>query len=252
MTLLKLLSPLFLFLSACAASAAPDTIYLNAKVWTGESDDRFAQAFAVEKDRIVAVGTNDAIAALAEQGTKRVDLKGRLVTPGFIDNHTHFLDSSLSISAVQLRDAATPAEFAARIATRAKDRPGEWILGGDWDHELWGGELPSRDWIDAATGDTPVFVVRLDGHMGLANSAALKLAGIDERSTDPAGGTIVRDARGRPTGLLKDSAMDGVQRVIPEPSAAQVDAALQRGLAHALARGVTQVHDMGNWLSLFR
>lgn len=250
MTLLKLLSALSLFLLTAAASAAPDTIYLNAKVWTGESDDRFAQAFAVAKDRIVAVGANDAIAALAEQGAKRIDLEGRLVVPGFIDNHTHFLDSSLALSAVQLRDAATPAEFAARIAARAKDRPGEWILGGDWDHELWGGELPIRDWIDAATGDTPVFVVRLDGHMGLANSAALKLAGIDERSTDPAGGTIVRDARGRPTGLLKDSAMDGVQRVIPEPSAAQVDAGLQRGFAHALARGVTQVHDMGNWLSL--
>ncbi|MDP8914280.1 MAG: amidohydrolase [Pseudomonadota bacterium] len=233
------------------ASAAPDTIYLNGKVWTGTSDTGFVQAFAVKGERIVAVGDDRTIRPLARKGTKRVDLKGRLVTPGFIDNHTHFLGSSLALGAVNLRDAASPAEFAARIAARARERPGEWILDGMWDHELWGGALPRRDWIDAATGDTPVFVSRLDGHMALANSAALKRAGISAGTPDPPGGTIVRDAAGVPTGLLKDAAMGAVQKVIPPPSAEQVDAALARGFAHALSHGVTQVHDMGwDWVPL--
>jgi predicted amidohydrolase YtcJ/D-aminopeptidase len=235
-----------------AAPTAPDRIYVNGRVWTGASDDGFAQAFAVSGNRIVAVGDDASILARAGAGTDRVDLEGRLVTPGLMDNHTHFMDASLSLAGVDLRDAATPAEFSKRIAARAKERPGEWITHGNWDHELWGAKLPHRDWVDTATAETPVFVVRLDGHMGLANSAALKLAGIDASTRDPGGGEIVRDADGKPTGLLKDAAMNAVYAVIPPPSAARVDEAMARGYEEALSRGLTQIHDMsdGNWRAL--
>ena len=231
---------------------APERIYLNGKVWTGEAGDRFAQAFAVTGNRIVAVGDDASITAKAGKNTQRIDLKGRLVTPGFIDNHTHFRDSSLSLASVDLRDAATPEEFSRRIVERAKQRPGEWITHGNWDHELWGAKLPERKWIDAGTKDTPVFVVRLDGHMGLANAAALKLAGIDAQTRDPVGGEILRDASGAPTGLLKDAAMTAMYAVIPMPTAKRTEEALQAGFRQALSYGVTQLHDMGdgNWRTL--
>lgn len=245
------LAMVLLFLSGFAA-AAPTTIYVNGKVWTGAKGDEFARAFTVDADRIVAVGNDEKIRALAGRHTHIVDLGGKLVVPGFIDNHTHFVDSALSLASVDLRDAATPAEFSRRIAERAKERPGEWITHGNWDHELWGARLPAREWIDRETGETPVFVVRLDGHMGLANSAALKLAGIDARTPDPAGGEIIRNAKGEPTGLLKDAAMNAVYGVIPPPNPQRIDEALQRGFQEALSHGVTQIHDMsdGNWRAL--
>jgi predicted amidohydrolase YtcJ len=239
-------------LLAMSAGAAPDKIYSNGRVWTGDTDGRFIEAFAVSGERIVAVGDNRQIAALADRKTQRVNLKGRLVTPGFIDNHTHFIDSSLSLASVDLRDAKTPAEFSQRIAQRARERPGEWITHGNWDHELWGATLPDKQWIDKQTGDTPVFVVRLDGHMALANSAALKLAGINRASVAPEGGEILRDAKGEPTGLLKDSAMNAVYAVIPAPTERRIDQAVQRGFQEALAGGITQIHDMsdGNWRAI--
>lgn len=244
-----------LAVSLCHAALAADkadAIYVNARVWTDAKDGSFAQAIAVKGENILAVDSNANVRALADANTRVVDLDGRLVTPGFIDNHTHFVDASLSLADVDLRDAATPDEFSRRIAVRAKAQPGEWILRGNWDHELWGARLPERSWIDAQTGDTPVFVVRLDGHMGLANSAALKLAGIDDRTPDPVGGEIIHDAQGKATGLLKDTAMDAVYRIIPQPSAQRLDAALQRGFQDALSHGLTQVHDMsdGSWVAL--
>ena len=252
MTVLKTTFAMALLFLVGFAAVAPTTIYVNGKVWTDAKGDEFAHAFAVDADRIVAVGNDEKIRALAGRQTRIVDLGGKLVVPGFIDNHTHFVDSALSLASVDLRDAATPAEFSRRIAKRANERPGEWITHGNWDHELWGAKLPAREWIDRETGETPVFVVRLDGHMGLANTAALKLAGIDARTPDPAGGEIIRDAAGKPTGLLKDTAMNAVYGLIPPPSAQRIDEALQRGFQEALSHGVTQIHDMsdGNWRAL--
>lgn len=238
--------------NAAAEAPSADSIYVNGRVWTGDSNDRFVQAFAVRGNRIVAVGDEASVATRAGKGAQRIDLRGRLVVPGFMDNHTHFMDSSLSLASVDLRDAATPAEFSRRIVARAKERPGEWITHGNWDHELWGAKLPERSWIDDGTGDTPVFVVRLDGHMGLANAAALKLAGIDAKTPNPQGGEIVRDAKGSPTGLLKDAAMNAVYAVIPPANQKRVAEALARGFKEALSHGVTQIHDMsdGNWRAL--
>jgi hypothetical protein len=149
---------------------------------------------------------------------------------------------------VQLRDARTPEEFARRIRAYAATVPaGTWIQGGDWDHEGWGGTLPTRQWVDSVTPDHPVWVNRLDGHMALANSLALRLAGVTRATADVEGGTVVRDAAGEPTGVLKDNAMELVARVVPAPSAAQADQALEAAMTYVAQQGVTAVHSMGSW-----
>jgi len=170
-----------------------------------------------------------------------------MVVPGLMDAHTHFISGGFELQGVQLRDADTPEEFARRIGEVAEARPGQWVTGGTWDHELWGGELPRREWIDSLTSETPVFVGRLDGHMGLANTRALELAGVTADTPDPVGGTIVRDASGRPTGVLKDEAQNLVYRVIPDATEAELDRALAAAAQHALEHGVTAIMDMGTW-----
>jgi hypothetical protein len=168
--------------------------------------------------------------------------------PGFIDAHIHFLAGGMGLSSVLLRDASTPREFADRIARFARTRPaGTWIRNGDWDHERWGGELPSRALIDADTPDHPVWVNRLDGHMALANTVALRAAGITRDTRDIPGGTIVRDVNGEPTGVLKDNAQSLVARIIPPPSDAEFDDALDAAMQFVARQGVTSVHHMGTW-----
>ncbi|MDH5588543.1 MAG: amidohydrolase family protein [Gemmatimonadota bacterium] len=232
-----------------------DLVFRGGMVWTGMPGWGQATALAVTEGRIVLVGSDAEVGALVGDATEVVELNGRALVPGFIDAHTHFISGGFQLSSVDLRDAATPEEFARRIADFAATLPpGTWITGGDWDHELWGGELPRREWIDALTPDNPVFVQRLDGHMALINGPALAAAGIDANGTvtpDPAGGTIVRDGTsGDPAGVLKDEAMGLVYAVMPEPSEQEMDRALAAAARHALSLGVTQVHDMGSWQSL--
>ena len=220
---------------------------VNARVWTGDSTRPWAEAIAVRGDRIASVSSSAAVRKMA--GDARViDARGQMVVPGFIDSHVHFVDGGFRLSSVQLRDAKTPAEFIARIKAFAASAPsGAWITGGDWDHERWGGELPRRDWIDSVTPNNPVWVSRLDGHMSLANSAALKAANVTRASRDVSGGTIVRDASGEPTGVLKDNAMDVVNAVVPNPPPELEDRALDAAMAYVAAQGVTSVHNMGSW-----
>lgn len=160
-----------------------------------------------------------------------------------MDGHTHFLGGGYQLASVDLRTADSPSEFVSRLRDFASERkPGEWITGGDWDHERWlGAPLPRREWIDSVTPNNPVFINRLDGHMGLANSAALRAAGITRASQSPPGGTIVKDANGMPTGILKDEAMGPVYAAIPDPTPEQDDAALSRAMAFAASQGVTAV-----------
>jgi predicted amidohydrolase YtcJ len=169
-----------------------------------------------------------------------------MVVPGFMDGHTHFIYGGFQLTSVDLRTAASPAEFIVRLETyAAKLRPGEWITGGRWDHERWPGTpLPQRSWIDSVTPNNPVFVNRLDGHMALANSAALRLARITRDTRDIAGGTIVRDRAGEPTGILKDEAKNPVLAVIPTPTEGQSDSAIARALKWAASKGVTAVADV--------
>ena len=231
-----------------ATSTGPLTLAIvNAKVWTGDSVRPWADAIAIRGERIAMVGSSAAVRKAA--GNARViDAAGQMVVPGFIDSHVHFVDGGFRLSSVQLRDAKTPAEFIARIkAFAASTPPGAWITGGDWDHERWGGELPRRDWIDSITPNNPVWVNRLDGHMSLANSAALEAAKVTRATRDVAGGTIVRTAGGEPTGVLKDNAAELVDSVVPKPPAELEDRALDAAMAYVGAQGVTSVHNMGSW-----
>lgn len=222
---------------------------LDAAVWTGDATT--ATAVAVDGERIVAVGSAEEISAFIGPETRVIEARGAMLVPGFIDTHVHFFDGGDALASVQLRDAGTPREFTRRIAEFAATLPeGEWITGGAWDHENWGGELPRRDWIDDVTPDNPVWVMRLDGHMALANSAALAAAGVDADTADIDGGEIVRDAEGRPTGVLKDNAMNPVIEAVPAVSEAVRDRAMQAAMNHVAARGVTTVHDMADFASL--
>ncbi|MCA0374772.1 MAG: amidohydrolase [Gemmatimonadetes bacterium] len=235
--------------AACrTADAPPITLaVVNARVWTGDSTAPWAEAVAIADDRIVAVGTTADIRAQA--GSARiVDAAGGLVTPGFIDSHVHFTDGGFALASVKLRDANSKAEFIRRIGDFAKTLPkGTWIRSGDWDHTLWGGELPTHDWIDSVTPDNPVWINRLDGHMNLANALAMRAAGVDRTTRDVAGGSIVRDAAGNPTGVFKDNAMGLVDRAQPARSAAEADIALDSAMGYVAARGVTSVHHMGGF-----
>jgi hypothetical protein len=230
-----------------AESASVTLAVVNARVWTGDSTRPWAEAIAVRGERLAMVGSSAAVRKVTG-GARVIDAGGQMVVPGFIDAHVHFVAGGFRLSSVQLRDAKTPAEFIARIKAFAATIPrGAWITGGDWDHERWGGELPRRDWIDSVTPNNPVWVSRLDGHMALANSAALQAAKVTRASRDVAGGTIVRDAAGEPTGVLKDNAMDAVYVAAPNPPPELEDRALDAAMAYVAAQGVTSVHNMGSW-----
>jgi predicted amidohydrolase YtcJ len=229
-----------------AAPPAADLIVTDAKIWTVDAARPNAEAVAVLGDRIVAVGSNSEIAAWRGPKTSVIDAHGKLLLPGFNDAHVHFVSGGRQLDSVQLNDATSAEEMKRRVAARAAHTArGEWITGGDWDESKWSPpRLPTRELIDPVTGDAPVFLWRYDGHMGLANSAALRAAGITAATPDPAGGVIVRDARGEPTGALKDAATDLMDRVIPPLNHDQRLRAVRRALAHAASLGVTSVQHM--------
>ena len=227
-------------------SLVADTIIINAVVHTMDPAQPVAEAVAIYGNRIVAAGSTNDIRKLAGPNTRTIDAKGRLLLPGFNDAHTHFLSGGFQLSSVDLRDANSPQEFAARIKAFAEKLPkGRWVTGGDWDHERWpDAKLPTKELIDSFTAETPVFVNRLDGHMALANSLALKLAGVTRETADPPGGVIVRNKSGEPTGVLKDAAQNFVWKVVsPATFEEKLDAA-RAATNYAAKLGVTSVQDM--------
>lgn len=223
-----------------------DLILVNGRVWTVDRTRPTAEAVAIAGDRILVVGSGTEARALAGPQTRVIDLRGRRVLPGFIDNHTHFMSGGFQLQSVDLRNAKTPEAFAQLISDRARKHPGRWITGGDWDHDAWpGGPLPTKELVDATTRETPVFVNRYDGHMALANSYVLKLAGITKETPDPPGGSIVHDpVTGEPTGVLKDEAMSLVYRIMPDDSPEQMEEAALLALAEARRFGVTSIQDV--------
>src|SRR5437899_3891506 len=230
-----------------SAQLAPDIIISNANIHTMDESRPRAEAVAILGNRIAALGSSSEIRTLSGGNTRLIDAGGKLVLPGFNDAHVHFLTGGFSLSNVDLRDAKSPDEMAARLAAYVKKVPkGRWILGGDWDHERWpGAPLPTRQMIDAATPDHPVFVNRLDGHMALANSLALKLANVTKNTKDVPGGLIVRDSKtGEPTGVLKDAAENLVEEAIPVRTFDEKHAAARAATEHADSLGVTSLTDM--------
>lgn len=239
---------ILIFVSNLLAQSKPaaDLIIVNAKVWTVDPAQPTAQAVAVLGDRIAAVGSDAEIEAWRGPATRRIDARGKLLLPGFNDAHVHLVPGGAQLENVQLHDVGNAQEFAQRVAERARSVPrGQWILGGDWDESKWTpAKEPTKELIDRFTPDTPVFLSRYDGHSGLANSVALRLAGITSKTPDPPGGVIVRDAWGNPTGVLRDAAMGYTARVIPPLTDGQRLQAVKRALALAASVGVTSVQNM--------
>ena len=225
----------------------PQLIITNARVRTLSAAQPEAEAVAIQGNRILAVGNSEGVLALAGAATRVIDAQGSLILPGFNDAHVHFLSGGFSLSSVNLRGAGSPAEMTRSLAEFAQKLPkGTWITGGDWDHENWpGAPLPTRQMIDAMVSEHPVLVSRLDGHMSVANSLALRLANVSKATIDPPGGLIVREPHtGEPTGVLKDAAADLVTKVIPPPSIAEKRQAALAATNYAAQLGVTSVTDV--------
>jgi predicted amidohydrolase YtcJ len=237
-------------LSAYAVQAAPAAtatlILFNGHVWTENPRQPEAEAVAIDGQHILAVGSSADMRALAGPNCQSVDLQRRRVVPGFNDSHVHLLGGGASLIAVQLGDANSEAEFRRRLGEYAKKLPkGTWIRDGLWDHQRWSPpELPTRRSIDDVTPDNPVFVWRVDGHMALANGAALKLAHVDRNTSDVPGGEIVRDSEGNPTGILKDAATALVEKIMPPLSERETDEAMKAAMQEAARDGVTSVQNM--------
>jgi len=233
-------------MAACSPSPKADLVVFG-RTWTGDSTVPWAEAVATRGDTIIAVGKRADVSRLVGDKTRVIENPAGLIVPGLMDGHTHFISGGRQLASVDLRTATRPAEFVRRVKEfAARQQPGEWITGGDWDHELWPGTpLPRRDWIDSVTPNNPVLLSRLDGHMYLANTEALKLAGIGRDHPPIPGGVIVKDPRtGEPTGALKDNAADSVSARIPPYTAAQQDEYLLAAMRFAVSKGVTGISDM--------
>ena len=235
-------------LTGCGRSGpgTADLVLLEARIFTADETNPWAEAIAVRDGLIARVGTEEEITSLIGEGTEVVRRPGGLAVPGFNDAHVHMLDGGESLASVQLRDAQDENEFRDRIAAYVQDlSAGTWVRKGNWDHEAWPSQRhPTKELIDAVSPHHPVFVTRLDGHISLVNSLALELAGITRETPDPEGGTIVRDpGSGEATGILIDAARELVQRVIPDAEDAEIRRAMEAALAHAAELGVTSIQD---------
>ncbi|KAL7593708.1 protein LONG AFTER FAR-RED 3 [Lactuca sativa] len=228
--------------------ADADLLVTNGTIYTSDSSLPFANSMAIRDGRIIRIGNYSFVREMSGYGTKELNLEGKLVVPGFIDSHVHLLFGGLQMARVEVRGVKTKKDFIEKVKEAVKNmKEGSWLLGGGWNNDLWGGELPSASWIDDITPHHPVWLSRMDGHMGLANSLALKIAGVTSNMQDPVGGTISRNANGEPTGLMIDSAMKVVLSCIPEVSVEERRQALDRASRYALMRGVTTVVDLGRY-----
>jgi len=226
---------------------AADLVLVGGKVWTVDTRQPEAEAVAVWHQRIMKVGTDAEVKALVGPKTKVIALAGRRVVPGFYDSHVHFLGGGLQLTRVELKDAKNEAEFGRRLQEfDRKLAPGRWMLGGNWDHDrTFDGKLPTTAIVDKYVPDRPIFIRRYDGHMALANTAALKLAKVTADTKEPAGGVIFRLDDGKtPSGILKDNAMGIVDRLVPEPDEKEAYHAVQAAMRACAENGVTSVQDM--------
>jgi predicted amidohydrolase YtcJ len=232
-----------------------DVIFTHGNVYTGIVDPtsmvagKRAEAIAVRGDRILAVGTRDEVLKTKGPDTKIIDLGGRFVMPGFNDAHMHLAHAGQEKLSVNLVGAKTLDEFRERIRSKVETaRPGEWIVGAGWDETLWPVKaVPTRWDLDEVSSGHPVYMDRVDGHIGVANTRALQLASITVASREPAGGTIDRDEAGTPNGILRETARDAVRAVIPKPTHEQRRQAIQLALADLASHGITSAQDNSSW-----
>ena len=220
--------------------------FINGKIFTADNSGFTADGVLISGNKIIYAGSGKDITKLIDSNTEIIDLKGKLMLPGFIDAHTHFIDGGFYLLGLDLRPAESVEDFITILKTYAAQNKRGWITGGNWNQENWiVPELPSKELIDPFTENIPVFIERLDKHMGLANSAALKLAGITKDTLSPKDGTIVKDAvTGEPTGIIKDNAMKLIYSVIPKRGEKELSSAASAALDEAKRNGVTGIHDI--------
>lgn len=240
---------LFLLTTIFLTMALPQSnkkAFINGKIYTVNEKQPYAESVIIEKNKIIFAGSAEQAEKLIDKSTQIIDLDGKLMLPGFIDAHVHLINAGFSLLGINLHEAKSMKEFKETLMKYLSKNKGEWITGGYWDHEQWNEKkLPDKKLIDDITLNVPVFVERIDGHMGLANSYALKLAGIHKDTPDPEGGLIVKDPEtGEPTGILKDNAMTLVYKVIPQPNFIDYFEAAVEALKAAKQFGVTGVHDI--------
>jgi predicted amidohydrolase YtcJ len=230
-----------------AAQLPPEVIFTNANIYTLNANRPRAEALAIAGNRIVAVGSVAEVLKLRQPQTRVMDLGGRTVLPGLIDAHGHIGGLGIyGLGRLDLSRAASFEEVVAAVAERVRTaKKGEWILGGRWDHENWPDRrLPTHHALSRISPDNPVWLTRVDGHAGLANAAAMKIAGVSRATESPAGGEIVRDEHGEPTGLFIDNAEEIIARHIDQP-AHGAGAAILKAQEMCLSVGLTGVHDAG-------
>lgn len=223
------------------------TAYINGKIYTVDSQQSVKQAVVTQGSKIIFTGSNDEALKIAGSKAVVIDLNGKLMLPGFIDNHVHFMAGGDYLNGLDLRPAKSTKEFRQLLKKYIDAHPdSKWITGGDWDHEAWEvKDLPKKEWIDEFSKDKAVYIWRFDGHMALANSYALKLAGIDKNTPSPAGGIIEKDpVTGEPTGILKDNAMNLVGALTPASTEKEREASLESALKETARFGITSVHDI--------
>jgi predicted amidohydrolase YtcJ len=235
-----------LTLISCSMQKA-DLILINGKIFTVNKNFPYVKSIAIAGEKIIAVGSNELVEKFRGPNTRVIDLQGKTVVPGFNDAHLHFLGGGLLLSRVNLEGVNSIEEFQKRVKTQIEKLPkGAWILGRGWDHTLFPDKkLPTKEILDKVSPDNPVFLNRIDGHIALANSLALKIAGITKDSQNPKDGEIVKDPKtGEPTGILKeDPAMELVSNKIPNSTFEEMSIALQNALDEAKKFGVTSIQD---------
>ncbi len=253
---MKIKTLLILIMVGYITMAQQKTIFKNGKIYTVNPKNPIVEVLVVEENRILFAGTEKAAEKYIDKEDKIIDLGGKLMLPGFIDNHTHFISGGMYLNGINLRNVKSSEEFTTVIREYVKGKEGRWITGGNWDHEMWETKkYPDKSLIDPFTPNTPVLVDRLDGHSALANSYALKLAGITRDTPNPDGGVIEKDhVTGEPTGILKDKAITMMMKIVPDPSDAEYEEALQTALTEAYKNGVTSVQDITHKkdLSIFK
>jgi predicted amidohydrolase YtcJ len=229
-----------------------DVIIHNAKVYTAGSRGAMAEAVAVRGNQILRVGTDREVVRLRRPRTLMIDAKGGAVLPGFNDAHLRLIDGGLALDQVDLLDAPTLEETQARIRKWAEGNPDRpWVLGGGWHHQAFPDSLPARQMLDSIVADRPVQLFSRDGHMSWVNTKALRLAKVTKQTPDPPNGTIVRDARGEPTGVLKEAAMALVGHLVPQPTSEERASALRAAVEEAHKYGITSVQDVDASLDEF-
>ncbi|MHB8580469.1 MAG: amidohydrolase [Ignavibacteriaceae bacterium] len=220
--------------------------FVNGKIFTVDKLQPFAESVVTQGNKIIFVGSNTDSKYFIDSSTEVINLYGKLMLPGFIDSHVHFIAGGFYLQGLNLRPAKSTREFKSILNDYVNINKGKWITGGNWNHQDWETKsLPSKSMIDDFSSDTPIFIYRMDGHLALANSLALKLAGITKDSQSPEGGLIEKDIiTGEPTGILKDNAIRLISSLIPLPSKEEYYNAGLTALEEAKRFGVTSVHDI--------